>query len=81
MSLTALIEGYTEMNTALADILIEPAVGLDSSYDYQRADYFIAQGYKAGLEYIEPIKAAILNKDPTFRFIPPYQQRGITKRN
>ncbi|HHY14457.1 MAG TPA: patatin-like phospholipase family protein [Firmicutes bacterium] len=78
MSLTALIEGYTEMNTALADILIEPAVGLDSSYDYQRADYFIAQGYKAGLEYIEPIKAAILNKDPTFRFIP-YQQRGITK--
>lgn len=78
MSLTALIEGYTEMNTALADILIEPAVGLDSSYDYQRVEYFIAQGYEAGLEYIERIKEVILNKDADFQFIP-YQQRGVSK--
>lgn len=78
MSLTALIEGYTEMNTAMADILIEPAVGLDSSYDYQRAGYFIAQGYEAGLKYIGQIKEVILNKDPTFEFIP-YQQQGLSR--
>ncbi|MFY9493654.1 MAG: patatin-like phospholipase family protein [Limnochordia bacterium] len=76
LSLSALLEGYSAMNAAAADIMIEPDVKLDSSYDYLRADYFIAQGYKAGLAYIDEIKAFILEKDPDFEFIP-YQQPGL----
>lgn len=77
MSLTAMVEGYTEQNTAMADVLIVPEVALDSSMDYQRADYFIKQGYKAGLAYMDQIKEAILAKDPDFEFIP-YAQPGYS---
>jgi NTE family protein len=77
MSITAMIEGYTEINTAMADVLIVPDVGLDSSFDYQRGAYFIEQGYKAGLKYMDQIKAVILEKDPTFKFVP-YKQPGYS---
>ncbi len=77
MSITAMIEGYAEINTAMADVLIVPNVGLDSSMDYQRAPYFIQQGYEAGLKYMDQIKAVILSKDPDFEFIP-YKQAGYT---
>lgn len=75
MSLTAMIEGYNVWNTAMADVLIVPDVGLDSAMDYQRGPYFIEQGYKAGLKYMDEIKAAILAKDPDFEFVP-YKQAG-----
>lgn len=74
MSLTAMVEGYTDMNTAMADVLIVPEVGLDSSMDYQRAPYFIQQGYLAGMEYMDQIKAAILAKDPDFEFVAQAQE-------
>lgn len=77
MSLTAMMDGYTELNTAMADVLIVPKVGLDSSMDYQRAAYFIQQGYQAGLDYMDQIKATILAKDPNFEFIP-YRKTGYT---
>ncbi len=75
MSLTAMIEGYSEFKTAMADVLIVPDVGLDSSMDYQRGSYLIEQGYQTGLEYMDQIKAVILAKDPDFEFIP-YKQLG-----
>lgn len=78
MSLTAMVEGYTEMNTSMADVLIVPEVALDSSMDYQRADYFIEQGYKAGIAYMPEIKEAILAKYPDFEFVP-YKQPGYSK--
>lgn len=78
MSLTAMLEGYTEINTAMADVLIVPKVGLDSSMDYQRAAYFIQQGYEAGLEYMEQIKEVLLAKDPDFKF-RPYRQPGYSQ--
>lgn len=77
MSLTAMIEGYNVFNTAMADVLIVPDVGLDSSMDYQRGSYFIQQGYEAGLEYMDQIKAVILAKDPSFQFTP-YKQHGYS---
>ncbi|NLJ80226.1 MAG: patatin-like phospholipase family protein [Firmicutes bacterium] len=77
MSLTAMMEGYTEINTAMADVLIVPDVGLDSPMDYQRAPYFIQQGHQAGLEYMAQIKEVILAQDPAFEFIP-YRQAGYT---
>ncbi|NLM41127.1 MAG: patatin-like phospholipase family protein [Firmicutes bacterium] len=77
MSLTAMMEGYTEINTAMADVLIVPEVGLDSSWEFQKAAYFIQQGYQAGLKYMEQIKAVILAKDPTFQF-HPYRQPGLS---
>lgn len=77
MSLTAMLEGYTEINTAMADVLIVPKVGLDSSMDYQRAPHFIQEGYNAGLEYMEQIKTVILSKDPNFKFVP-YKQSGFS---
>ena len=77
MSLTAMIEGYNVFNTAMADVLIVPDVGLDSSMDYRRGPYFIEQGYKAGIQYMDQIKAAILAKDQDFEFIP-YRQAGYS---
>lgn len=77
MSLTAMLEGYTELNTAMADVLIVPEVGLDSSMDYQKAAYFIQQGYEAGLKYMDQIRAVILSKDPNFKFVP-YRQAGYS---
>ncbi|NLL43382.1 MAG: patatin-like phospholipase family protein [Firmicutes bacterium] len=77
MSITAMIEGYTEINTAMADVLIVPDVGLDSAFDYQRGAYFIEQGYKAGLKYMDQIKHVILDKDPSFQFTP-YKQAGYS---
>jgi NTE family protein len=77
MSLTAMIEGYNVFNTAMADVLIVPDVGRDSAMDYHRGPYFIEQGYKSGLEYIDQIKVAILAKDPNFEFIP-YHQPGYS---
>jgi len=77
MSLTAMLEGYTEINTAMADVLIVPDVGLDSSWEFQKAAYFIEQGYAAGLQYVEQIKTVILAKDPTFQF-RPYRQDGYS---
>lgn len=77
MSLTAMIEGYNEFKASMADILIVPDVGLDSSMDYQRGSYFIEQGYLAGLQYVDQIKTVILAKDPDFEFVP-YTQPGYT---
>lgn len=78
MSLSAMMEGYTEINTAMADVLIVPEVGLDSSMDYQRAAYFIQQGYEAGIKYMDQIKGAILAKNPHFEFVP-YKQPGYSR--
>lgn len=78
MSITAMVEGYTEIHSSMADVLITPEVALDSSMDYQRADYFIEQGYKAGVAYMPQIKEAILAKDPDFEFIP-YKQPGYSQ--
>lgn len=77
LSLSAMMGGYTEIHTAVADVLIVPRVGLDSSWEFQKAAYFIQQGYEAGLEYMEDIKAAILAKDPSFEF-RPYRQTGYS---
>lgn len=77
MSITAMIEGYAEINTAMADVLIVPEIGLDSPMDYQRGDYFIQQGYAAGLSYMDQIKKVILAQDPDFEFIP-YRQPGYS---
>lgn len=77
MSLTAMMEGYTEINTAMADVLIVPEVGLDSSWEFQKAAYFIQQGYEAGLKYMDQIKMVILSKDPNFQF-RPYKQPGYS---
>jgi len=77
MSITAMIEGYTAFNTAMADVLIVPDVGLDSAMDYQRGAYFIQEGYEAGIKYMDQIKAVILAKDPEFVFTP-YKQPGYS---
>jgi NTE family protein len=78
LSLSALMGGYTEMHAAMADVVIVPKVGLDSSWEFQKVEYFIEQGYEAGLEYMEQIKAAILEQDPDFEFVP-YRQAGYSK--
>ncbi|HHT91666.1 MAG: patatin-like phospholipase family protein [Bacillota bacterium] len=77
MSITAMIEGYTEFHTAMADVLIVPDVGLDSAMDYQKGAYFIQEGYAAGIKYMDQIKAVILAKDPDFVFTP-YKQPGYS---
>jgi len=77
LSLNAMMGGYTQLNTVMADVLIVPEVGLDSSWEFQKVSYFIQQGYEAGLEYVEQIKAVILAKDPGFEF-KPYRQPGYS---
>ncbi|HBG09449.1 MAG: patatin-like phospholipase family protein [Limnochordia bacterium] len=77
LSLSAMMGGYAEIHTALADVLIVPKLGTDSSWEFQRVGYFIQEGYKAGMEHMDQIKAAILAKDPDFEF-QPYQQPGYS---
>ena len=58
-----MIDGYVQLNTEGADVIIVPEVKFDSYMDFQRADYFIEQGYASGLAYMEEIKRAILAED------------------
>ncbi len=77
MSLTAMMDGYVDIHTAMADVLVLPEVDFDSSMDYYRVPYFVTQGFKAGNEYAEQIKEAILAQDPSYKFIP-YKQTGCS---
>lgn len=78
LTLWFMIDGYVELNTADADVIIVPDVMFDSYMSFQKADYFINQGYSSGLAYIEQIKEAILAHDPNFEFIP-YSQPGYSE--
>lgn len=60
----------------LADLIILPALGDESFMNFPKYESFINEGYLATLRNMETIKALILERDPTFQFIP-YQQRGI----
>ncbi len=73
-----MIDGYVELNTAEADVIIIPDVKFDSYMDYQKAEMFIEEGYLAGIKYMEQIKTAILAHDPDFEFVP-YQQQGYSQ--
>jgi len=72
-----MIGGYVELNTKAADVIIVPDVKYDSYMDYQKAEFFIEQGYRAGLQYLDQIKAAVLEVDPDFEFVP-YTQSGLS---
>lgn len=71
-----MIGGYVEINTKDADVIIVPDVKYDSYMDYQKAEFFIEQGYLAGLRHMDQIKAAVLAADPDFEFLP-YSQPGL----
>lgn len=73
-----MIDGYVELNTSSADVIIVPDVKYDSYMDYQKADLFIEAGYSAGIEYMEEIKEAILTLEPDFDFTP-YRQSGYSE--
>ncbi len=77
MSLTAMMDGYVDIHTAMADVLVLPEVDFGSSMDYYRVPYFVTQGYKAGNEYATEIKEAILAQNPSYKFIP-YKQPGCS---
>lgn len=72
-----MIGGYVELNTQAADVIIVPDVKYDSYMDYQKAEFFIKQGYLAGSRYMDQIKAAVLEIDPEYEFVP-YSQRGFS---
>ncbi len=73
-----MIDGYVEQNTTVADVIIVPEVKYDSYMDYQKADLFIAEGYEAGIKYMDQIKASITALDPDFEFVP-YAQIGFSQ--
>lgn len=79
LTLTVMMDGYTQANLAMADVVIVPDVKTDSYMDYQKAEYFIEQGYHAGLAYMDQIKEAILEHDPNFQFVP-YKQQGFSSK-
>ncbi len=70
-----MIEGYVDIHSAEADIIIVPDTKYDSYMEYDRAQYFIEKGYEAGLNAVEEIKAIILELDPDFVF-EPYKMAG-----
>lgn len=72
-----MIDGYVQVNTAMADVIIVPETKYDSYMDYQKVEFFIEQGYLAGLDQMDQIKATILAQDPNFQFIP-YSQKGFS---
>lgn len=87
LSMWFMIDGYVQSNISMADVVIVPEVKYDSYMDYQKIEFFIEEGYLAGLAYMDQIKAAILAKDPSFRFVPcaqkgfsGYEVASITER-
>ena len=77
LSMWFMIDGYVQSNISMADVVIVPEVKYDSYMDYQKIEFFIEEGYLAGLAYMDQIKAAILAKDPSFWFVP-YAQKGFS---
>ncbi len=77
LSMWFMIDGYVQVNTAMADVVIVPETKYDSYMDYQKVELFIEQGYQAGLAQMDQIKAAILAQDPGFQFTP-YSQEGFS---
>lgn len=77
LSMWFMIDGYVQATTGMADVVIVPEVKYDSYMDYQKIEFFIEEGYLAGLAYMDQIKAAILAKDPSFQFAP-YAQKGFS---
>jgi NTE family protein len=77
LTLWFMTEGYSQMRIDAADVVIMPDVKYDSYMEYQRDQYFIQEGYEAGLRAIPQIKAVILAKYPDFEFTP-YTQTGWT---
>ncbi|HBG02303.1 MAG TPA: hypothetical protein DDW87_12125 [Firmicutes bacterium] len=72
-----MIDGYVQLNTEQADVIIVPNVMFDSYMDYQKSDHFVEEGYQSGVRYLHEIKAAILAHDPAFEFVP-YKQEGLS---
>lgn len=78
LSMWFMIDGYVQLNTSMADVIVVPEVKYDSYMDYQKVEKFIEEGYLAGLAHMDQIKAAILEQDPEFQFIP-YTQTGLSR--
>lgn len=77
LSMWFMIDGYVQSNIGMADVVIVPEVKYDSYMDYQKIEFFIEEGYLAGLAHMDQIKAAILAQDPSFQFAP-YTQEGFS---
>lgn len=77
LALSVLLDKQTDAEVLDADVLITPAVA-DSSYmEFDRAEHFIAEGYRAALAAMDELKAALRRLDPSFRFDAPRRQPGI----
>lgn len=65
-----LLSQGTEDELKLADIVVAPDVGSESSVNYSRLDYLIAEGHRAGKAAASDIQAALLALDPELAFEP-----------
>lgn len=68
ITLHHLINAGVDEQLALADVVIHPQVSEDSHMDYDDAERFIAEGYRAAQEAMPRVKEVLLQHDPNFPF-------------
>lgn len=78
LTLFFLLDANTEWQVDLADVVIAPDVQSDSYMDYDRAPYFIAEGYRATKEVVPQIREILLGLDPDFPFGDRPPPEGIS---
>lgn len=77
LAVSLLLNKETDEQLLEADVLVTPAVGDNSSMEYDRALHFIEEGYKAALAAIDDIRAGLLELDPNFPLHAPRVQAGV----
>lgn len=77
LALYVLLDKRTDEQVLEADVLVAPAVA-DSSYmEFDRAEYFIEEGYRAAMAAMDDIKEGLRRLDPTLALDAPRRQPGI----
>lgn len=78
LALFFLLDDNTIPQLEMADVVIAPQVQTDSYMEYERAAFFIEEGYRATKAAIPEIKERLLALDPDFPFGARPAPRGLT---
>lgn len=77
LSLYFLLDKNTDEQVHAADVIVAPNVADNSYMEYDRAAFFIEEGYRAAMEAMDDIRAGLLRLDPDFPLHEPRVQQGI----
>lgn len=77
MALDVLLARHHDDQIESADVIVTPDVADNSYMEYDRAAYFIEEGYRAAMEAMDEIKAGLLRLDPDLPLGRPRRTEGV----